>query len=72
MSKAMERYKQEIYAEAFQEGKLEGFCVGYLESYLNTLVMMTKQLIEKGYSDDFILSLSGVTEEILMKAKKTK
>lgn len=68
MSQAMERYIQEIYDEAFREGFIEGF----FESTINTLVMMTKQLIEKGYSDDFILSLSGVTEEILMKAKKTE
>ena len=53
-------------AEGIEKGKIQGKAEGKEEGILTIL----KSLLKKGMTDSYILEITGVSSELLMKAKQ--
>lgn len=63
MCKALDQYE----AQLLQQGEARGEAMGTL----NTLLTIAKEMLEKGFTDEMILSFNGITSNILNQAKQS-
>ena len=54
-----------------EEARAEGKILGKTEGREDGILMILKNLLRKGISDSYILEITGVSSELLMKAKQT-
>lgn len=58
MCESLDKWEKEIETESVQKGEQEA------------LLKMTKEMLEKGLSEDFILSFTNINKRVLSQAKK--
>ncbi|MDB7974689.1 hypothetical protein PNE49_07090, partial [Faecalitalea cylindroides] len=54
-----------------EEARAEGKILGKTEGREDGILMILKNLLRKGISDSYILEITGVSSELLMKAKQS-
>ena len=54
-----------------EEARAEGKIIGKTEGREDGILMILKNLLRKGISDSYILEITGVSSELLIKAKQT-
>lgn len=63
MCESLDRMREEASNKGFIKGKIQGKEEGVLT--------ILKNLLKKGISDSYILEITGVSSELLLKAKQT-
>lgn len=63
MCESLDRMREEASNEGFVKGKIQGEETGEIR--------ILKSLLKKGISDSYILEITGVSSELLKKAKQT-
>ena len=63
MCESLDRMREEASNEGFVKGKIQGEETGEIR--------ILKSLLKKGISDSYILEITGVSSELLIKAKQT-
>lgn len=58
MCESLDKWEKEIETESVQKGEQEA------------LLKMTKEMLEKGLSEDFILSFTNINKRVLSQAKE--
>ena len=75
MCKAIEEWEEEISKQARNEGRLEGEKHGERRGEKRgerkQILQFIQEMLEKGYTDEMILSFKNVTKQLLKKAKET-
>ena len=75
MCKAIEEWEEEISKQARNEGRLEGERRGERRGEKRgerkQILQFIQEMLEKGYTDEMILSFKNVTKQLLKKAKET-
>ena len=66
MCESLDRWEKEIQAESIQKGIEKGRARGEED----TTLRMIKEMLEKGLSEEFVLSFTGVNKLLLSQAKK--
>ena len=66
MCESLDRMREEARTEGKILGKTEGIQIGKEDGIL----MILKNLLKKGISDSYILEITGVSSELLIKAKQ--
>ena len=67
MCESLDRMREEASNKGFIKGKTEGIQIGKE----NGILMILTNLLKKGISDSYILEITGVSSELLMKAKQS-
>ena len=67
MCESLDRMREEARAEGMILGRRDGLIQGEEKAELRLL----KSLLKKGISDSYILEITGVSSELLIKAKQT-
>ena len=67
MCESLDRMREEARAEGKILGEAEGIQIGKEDGIL----MILTNLLKKGISDSYILEITGVSSELLIKAKQT-
>ena len=70
MCESLDRMREEARAEGKILGKTEGIQIGRIQGEKTVLRILTN-LLKKGISDSYILEITGVSSELLIKAKQT-
>ena len=75
MCKAIEEWEEEISKQARNEGRLEGERHGEKRGEKRgerkQILQFIQEMLEKGYTDEMILSFKNVTKQLLKQAKET-
>ena len=75
MCKAIEEWEEEISKQARNEGRLEGEKHGEKRGEKRgerkQILQFIQEMLEKGYTDEMILSFKNVTKQLLKQAKET-
>ena len=75
MCESLDRMREEARAEGMILGRRDGLIQGKTEGIQigkeDGILMILKNLLKKGISDSYILEITGVSSELLMKAKQT-
>ena len=75
MCKAIEEWEEEISKQARNEGRLEGERRGERRGEKRgerkQILQFIQEMLEKGYTDEMILSFKNVTKQLLKQAKET-
>ena len=75
MRKAIEEWEEEISKQARNEGRLEGERRGERRGEKRgerkQILQFIQEMLEKGYTDEMILSFKNVTKQLLKQAKET-
>ena len=75
MCKAIEEWEEEISKQARNEGRLEGERRGEKRGEKRgerkQILQFIQEMLEKGYTDEMILSFKNVTKQLLKQAKET-
>ena len=71
MCKAIEEWEEEISKQARNEGRLEGERRGEKRGERKQILQFIQEMLEKGYTDEMILSFKNVTKQLLKQAKET-
>ena len=67
MCESLDRMREEARTEGKIQGKTEGIQIGKEDGIL----MILTNLLKKGISDSYILEITGVSSELLIKAKQS-
>ena len=79
MCESLDRMREEARAEGkilgeakgLEKGRIQGKTEGIQIGKENGILMILTNLLKKGISDSYILEITGVSSELLMKAKQT-
>ena len=75
MCESLDRMREEARAEGMILGRRDGLIQGKTEGIQigkeDGILMILKNLLKKGMSDSYILEITGVSSELLMKAKQS-
>ena len=75
MCESLDRMREEARAEGMILGRRDGLIQGKTEGIQigkeDGILMILKNLLRKGISDSYILEITGVSSELLMKAKQS-
>ena len=75
MCESLDRVREEARAEGMILGRRDGLIQGKTEGIQigkeDGILMILKNLLKKGISDSYILEITGVSSELLMKAKQS-
>ena len=58
-------------AKGLEKGRIQGKTEGIQIGKEDGILMILKNLLKKGISDSYILEITGVSSELLIKAKQT-
>ena len=78
MCESLDRMREEARAEGMIlgrrdgliQGKTEGIQIGKIQGEEKAELRILTNLLKKGISDSYILEITGVSSELLMKAKQ--
>ncbi|MBM6810494.1 hypothetical protein H5983_05370, partial [Faecalitalea cylindroides] len=74
MCESLDRMREEARAEGMILGRRDGLIQGKTEGIQigkeDGILMILKNLLKKGISDSYILEITGVSSELLIKAKQ--
>ena len=70
MAEGMQKGKMEGLAEGMQKGKIQGVTEGMKKGKEEGILTILKSLLNKELSDSYILEITGVSSELLLKAKQ--
>ena len=78
MCESLDRMREEAKAEGMIlgrrdgliQGKTEGIQIGKIQGEEKAELRILTNLLKKGISDSYILEITGVSSELLMKAKQ--
>ena len=71
MCESLDRMREEASNKGFIKGKTQGKTEGIQIGKEDGILMILKNLLKKGISDSYILEITGVSSELLIKAKQT-
>ena len=79
MCESLDRMREEARAEGMIlgrrdgliQGKTEGIQIGKIQGEEKAELRILTNLLKKGISDSYILEITGVSSELLMKAKQS-
>ena len=71
MCESLDRMREEASNKGFIKGKIQGKTEGIQIGKEDGILMILKNLLKKGISDSYILEITGVSSELLIKAKQT-
>ncbi len=79
MCESLDRMREEARAEGMIlgrrdgliQGKTEGIQIGRIQGKEEGVLTVLKSLLKKGISDSYILEITGVSSELLIKAKQS-
>ena len=70
MRESLDRMREESSNKGFIKGKIQGKTEGIQIGKEDGILMILTNLLKKGISDSYILEITGVSSELLMKAKQ--
>ena len=71
MCESLDRMREEASNKGFIKGKTQGKTEGIQIGKKDGILMILTNLLKKGISDSYILEITGVSSELLIKAKQT-
>ena len=71
MCESLDRMREEASNKGFIKGKTQGKTEGIQIGKEDGILMILKNLLKKGISDSYILEITGVSSELLIKAKQS-
>ncbi|MDC0828728.1 hypothetical protein [Faecalitalea cylindroides] len=71
MCESLDRMREEASNKGFIKGKTQGKTEGIQIGKEDGILMILTNLLKKGISDSYILEITGVSSELLMKAKQS-
>ena len=71
MCESLDRMREEASNKGFIKGKTQGKTEGIQIGKEDGILMILTNLLKKGISDSYILEITGVSSELLIKAKQT-
>ena len=71
MCESLDRMREEASNKGFIKGKIQGKTEGIQIGKEDGILMILTNLLKKGISDSYILEITGVSSELLLKAKQT-
>ena len=71
MCESLYRMREEASNKGFIKGKIQGKTEGIQIGKEDGILMILKNLLKKGISDSYILEITGVSSELLIKAKQS-
>jgi hypothetical protein len=72
MCESLYRMREEASNKGFIKGKIQGKTEGIQIGKEDGILMILKNLLKKGISDSYILEITGVSSELLIKAKQSR
>ena len=70
MCESLDRMREEASNKGFIKGKTQGKTEGIQIGKEDGILMILTNLLKKGISDSYILEITGVSSELLIKAKQ--
>ena len=70
MCESLDRMREEARAEGKIQGEAKGLEKGRIQGEEKAELRILTNLLKKGISDSYILEITGVSSELLMKAKQ--
>ena len=71
MCESLDRMREEASNKGFIKGKIQGKTEGIQIGKEDGILMILTNLLKKGISDSYILEITGVSSELLIKAKQS-
>ena len=71
MCESLDRMREEASNKGFIKGKTQGKTKGIQIGKEDGILMILTNLLKKGISDSYILEITGVSSELLIKAKQS-
>ena len=71
MCESLDRMREEASNKGFIKGKTQGKTEGIQIGKEDGILMILTNLLKKGISDSYILEITGVSSELLIKAKQS-
>ena len=71
MCESLDRMREEARAEGKILGEAKGLQKGRIQGKEEGVLIVLKSLLKKGISDSYILEITGVSSELLIKAKQS-
>ena len=71
MCESLDRMREEASNKGFIKGKIQGKTEGIQIGKEDGILMILTNLLKKGISDSYILEITGVSSDLLIKAKQT-
>ena len=71
MCESLDRMREEARAEGKILGEAKGLQKGRIQGKEEGVLTVLKSLLKKGISDSYILEITGVSSELLIKAKQS-
>lgn len=71
MCESLDRMREEYGTKRYLQGEAEGLQKGRIQGEETVELKILTNLLKKGISDSFILEITGVSSELLLKAKQT-
>lgn len=71
MCESLDRMREEYGTKRYLQGEADGLQKGQIQGKEEGVLAILKNLLKKGISDSYILEITGVSSELLLKAKQT-
>ena len=71
MCESLDRMREEYGTKRYLQGEADGLQKGKIQGKEEGVLTILKNLLKKGISDSYILEITGVSSELLLKAKQT-
>ena len=71
MCESLDRMREEYGTKRYLQGEADGLQKGKIQGKEEGVLTILKNLLKKGISDSYILEITGVSSELLIKAKQT-
>ncbi|OUP61414.1 hypothetical protein B5F14_02155 [Faecalitalea cylindroides] len=71
MCESLDRMREEASNKGFIKDKIQGKTEGIQIGKEDCILMILTNLLKKGISDSYILEITGVSSELLIKAKQS-
>ena len=71
MCESLDRMREEASNKGFIKDKIQGKTEGIQIGKEDGILMILTNLLKKGISDSYILEITGVSSELLIKAKQS-
>ena len=70
MCESLDRMREEYGTKRYLQGEAEGMQKGKIQGREDGILIVLKNLLKKELSDSYILEITGVSSELLLKAKQ--